>query len=99
MTFKPIHNFIPQIVKNIDGGQDIKERFLSLANANPNWKDGNLYGEGVNEVFKIRNNNSSGLPQTKIENLQARPSILDPITSLGVQRSSPIAPITPRRRR
>ena len=98
MTFKPIHNFIPQIVKNIDGGQNIKERFLSLANANPNWKDGNLYGEGVNEVFKIPSS-----PPTPIDTqplATTRPSVLDPVgLQGGVQRSSPIAPITRRRRR
>jgi hypothetical protein len=53
MTFRPIHNFIPQIVKNINGGQNIKQRFLSLANANPDYKGGNFYGDGVNPVFKI----------------------------------------------
>jgi len=106
MTFKPIHNFLPQIVGSsysktdnadgINGGQDIKQRFLSLANANPNWKDGNLYGEGVGEVFKIVDPRAP----TQIQNLQqTRPSILDPITLPGVQRSSPIASIaTPPRR-
>jgi hypothetical protein len=106
MTFKPIHNFLPQIVGSsysktdnadgINGGQDIKQRFLSLANANPNWKDGNLYGEGVGEVFKIVDPRAP----TPIQNLQqTRPSILDPITLPGIQRSSPIASIaTPPRR-
>jgi hypothetical protein len=107
MTFRPIHNFLPQLVgsslskesnaNGIDGGQNIKQRFLSLANANPTWKDGNLYGEGVNEEFKIQNYDPSGLPPTPI-NLQPRSSILDPTNLPGVQRASPIAPITPRRR-
>ena len=97
-SFTPIHNFLPQIVKNINGGQNIKQRFLSLANANPDWTDGNLYGEGVGEVFKIVDPEAP----TQIQNLQqTRPSILDPITlqNSGVQRSSPIASIaTPPRR-
>jgi len=106
MTFKPIHNFLPQIVGSsysktdnadgINGGQNIKQRFLSLANANPNWKDGNLYGEGVGEVFKIVDPKAP----TQIQNLQqTRPSILDPITLSGVQRSSPIDSILTQPRR
>ena len=57
MTFKPIHNFLPQIVKDIDGGQNIKERFLSLANGNPDIANANLYAgpenQGVPNQFKI----------------------------------------------
>jgi hypothetical protein len=58
MTFKPIHNFLPQIVKDIDGGQNIKERFLSLANGNPDLANANLYAgptnKGVPNQFKIK---------------------------------------------
>jgi hypothetical protein len=57
MTFKPIHNFLPQIVKDINGGQNIKERFLSLANGNPDIANANLYAgpenQGVPYQFKI----------------------------------------------
>jgi hypothetical protein len=63
MTFRPIHNFLPQIVKNINGGQNIKQRFLSLANGNPNLANANLYAGptnaegqhiGVPNQFKIK---------------------------------------------
>lgn len=67
MQFRPIHNFLPQLVgsslskesntNGIDGGQNIKQRFLSLANANPSVTEGNLYGEGVDSVFKIPKSN------------------------------------------
>ena len=128
MTFRPIHNFLPQIVgssytvnsptgsvssnpEGINGGQKIKQRFLSLANGNPTIASANLYAGsqnsngtyvGVSNQFKIQNYNAEGLPPTPIntQNLQTASSILDPINLQGgVQRSSPIAPITPRRRR
>jgi hypothetical protein len=68
MTFRPIHNFIPEIVKNINGGQNIKQRFLSLANGNPTIASANLYAGpqngsgkyvGVPNQFKINDTSTA----------------------------------------
>lgn len=48
VTFKPIHNFLPETIKPnlINSAGNIKQRFLSLAKANPS--DGtNLYSQGT----------------------------------------------------
>lgn len=42
MSFKPIDKFLPQTVKNISGTGEVKERFLSLENAE-SGDDNNLY--------------------------------------------------------
>jgi hypothetical protein len=106
MTFKPIHNFLPQVVGSsyskaenpdgINGGGKIKQRFLSLSNANPEAGN-NLYSQGVDGVFKVTNTTfqPAGSPNPQpIITLPTRPSILDPLNPAGgVQRASPIQPI------
>ena len=106
MTFKPIHNFLPQVVgssyskaenpSGINGGKNIKQRFLSLANANPEANN-NLYAQGVDDVFQVERTSfqqaQAAIPQSVIT-LPTRPSILDPLNvNIGVQRASPIPPI------
>jgi hypothetical protein len=85
MTFRPIHNFLPQIVgssytvnsptgsvssnpEGINGGQKIKQRFLSLANGNPTIASANLYAGpqngsgkyvGVPNQFKINDTSTA----------------------------------------
>lgn len=66
ISFTPIPTFLPQIVGSglsktenaagINGGGNIKQRFLSLADGNPNGKY-NLYSKGVNESFKADQTN------------------------------------------
>lgn len=51
MSFRPIDKFLPQTIKDINGGGDIKERFLSLQDAfNNNVND--LYNDGIPEWAK-----------------------------------------------
>lgn len=52
MDFKPIYNFLPQKVKDIDGGGNITQRFISLEDANGKTAN-NLYENGINEIFKV----------------------------------------------
>ena len=51
MTFKPIYKFLPETVKNINGGGNIKQRFISLEDADGATAN-NLYANGINPRFK-----------------------------------------------
>ena len=51
MTFKPIYKFLPETVKNINGGGDITQRFISLEDADGKTAN-NLYANGINPEFK-----------------------------------------------
>ena len=48
MSFKPIDKFLPQTQKNISGTGEVKERFLSLENAE-SGDSGNLYIQAGNK--------------------------------------------------
>jgi hypothetical protein len=50
MDFKPIYKFLPETVKNINGGRSITQRFISLEDANGD--DNTLYADGINSRFK-----------------------------------------------
>ena len=77
LTFKPIHEFLPQIVgssysktenpKGIFGNKNIKQRFLSLAAANPQYGDVNLYDTEVNNVFLVDTSKKESQNTTKVE--------------------------------
>jgi hypothetical protein len=52
MQFTPLHNFLPELVKDINGGESISQRFLSLED---DGDKNNLYnnsGKGVPAIFK-----------------------------------------------
>jgi hypothetical protein len=59
MTFKPIHNFLPQIVGSaltqaqnaggIDGGDNIKQRYINLADSS---EANNLYSGSINDKYR-----------------------------------------------
>lgn len=111
MTFRPIHNFLPQIVgssytvnaptgsassnpEGINGGQKIKQRFLSLANGNPNIASANLYAGpqndsgkyvGVPNQFKI-NDTSTAVTST----VPKGQDIVTPETSTPLRYSSQV---------
>ena len=51
MTFKPIYDFLPETVKDINGGGSITQRFISLEDADGNATN-NLYEDGVSNLFR-----------------------------------------------
>ena len=62
MTFKPIYKFLPETVKNINGGGNITQRFISLEDADGKTSN-NLYANGVSALYK------PGKGTTDIENI------------------------------
>jgi hypothetical protein len=51
MTFKPIYKFLPETVKDINGGSDITQRFISLEDADGKSSN-NLYADGIKAIYK-----------------------------------------------
>lgn len=100
MSFTPLYKFLPETVKNIYGAGTITQRFLSLEDAGGNINT--LYNDGVAKNFSpsdhVTNNNSSTFIKQSPVTVATRASVLDPFDLAGgVQRTSPIDPITPRR--
>ena len=52
MTFKPINEFLPQTVKDINGAGSINERFLSLTA--DSGKENSLYNKGTENATKLK---------------------------------------------
>ncbi len=52
ITFKPINNFLPQTVKDINGAGSINERFLSLTA--DSGKENSLYNKGTENATKLK---------------------------------------------
>lgn len=93
MTFKPINNFLPQTVKDINGAGSINERFLSLTSDDGNANS--LYNLGTGQATPVNSGNpieekaatetkkSTALPKTN-----ATPKVRKPgkAQSLGAAR-------------
>ena len=52
MTFKPINEFLPQTVKDINGAGSINERFLSLTA--DSGRENSLYNKGTENATKVK---------------------------------------------
>jgi hypothetical protein len=94
MTFTPIHKFLPETVKNIYGGKNINQRFISLEDAGSNQNT--LYagpnGEGIPGIFTVDREATTdipakqaravftGLPNASIKPAPQIPSITLPTT-------------------
>ena len=52
MTFKPINEFLPQTVKDINGAGSINERFLSLTA--DSGRENSLYNKGTKNATKLK---------------------------------------------
>ena len=94
MTFTPIHKFLPETVKNIYGGKNINQRFISLEDVDGNQNT--LYagpnGEGIPGIFTVDREATTdipakqaravftGLPNASIKPAPQIPSITLPTT-------------------
>lgn len=52
MSFKPIYKFLPETVKDINGGGEISQRFISLEDADGKVTN-NLYADTVGDQFRV----------------------------------------------
>ena len=52
MTFKPINEFLPQTIKDINGAGSINERFLSLTA--DSGRENSLYNKGTENAIKVK---------------------------------------------
>lgn len=90
MTFKPIYNFLPETVKNINGAGNITQRFISLADASGNIN--NLYNDGVDQRFKTTSPPSLDLPEletfeTEFEEIEEEFTPDEPFINLEAERA------------
>lgn len=51
MTFRPIYKFLPETVKDINGAENITQRFISLEDADGKVAN-NLYADGISNIFR-----------------------------------------------
>ena len=71
VSFKPIHNFLPQTIKDVNAAGNIESRFISLANGSgtTNQKH-NLYANGIKPRYKIPTKNDLAITELEFENLE-----------------------------
>jgi hypothetical protein len=68
--FKPIHNFLPEIIKPnlINSTTNISSRFISLANGTGNTANDNLYARGTDLGVNIKSTETEDAPSTTTVN-------------------------------